>query len=308
MARKISIVVPVYFNSGSLPELFKAFIQLKARLAKKGLGTEFIFVDDGSQDESLNLLLRFRKGRSDTKVIKLSRNFGSVHAIKVGYQQVKGDAFTCMSADLQDPPELVDAMVDHWLKGSKFVICERSSREDPLLSRLFSQIYYALVRRWVIPGYPRGGFDIALLDRSLLGFMTKSAKSAYSPLLAYWLGFKPAVIPYHRRARQYGRSRWTFGKKVSALLDVLLGFSIQPIRFISMIGIFISLLSFAYGTNVVVHALLGKVPVAGFASLAALIAFLVGLVILMLGIIGEYLWRIFEELNRRPEAVIERVY
>jgi dolichol-phosphate mannosyltransferase len=308
MARKISIVVPVYFNSGSLPDLFKAFQALKLRLAKKGLGTEFIFVDDGSGDGSLELLLRFRKGRSDTRVVKLSRNFGSIHAIKTGYQQVKGDAFTYMAADLQDPPELVEAMVDEWIKGSKFVICERISREDPWLSRQFSRVYYAMVRRWVIPGYPGGGFDLALMDRSLLPFMTDSSKSAYSPLLAYWLGFKPTVIPYHRRARLHGKSRWTFGKKVSAFLDVMLGFSVQPIRFMSMLGIFISLLSFAYGINVVVHALLGKVPVVGFASLASLVAFLVGLVILMLGVIGEYLWRIFEELNRRPETVIERVY
>ena len=307
MARRISIVVPVYFNSGSLTELFKAFLLLKARLRKKGLATEFIFVDDGSGDDSWDMLTRFRAGRSDTKIVKLTRNFGSVHAIKVGYQQVTGDAFTCMSADLQDPPELVDAMIDHWLRGSKFVICERSSRDDSWFSKQFSRLYYVLVRRWVIPAYPRGGFDIALMDRTLLPYMTDSAKSAYSPLLAYWLGFKPAVIPYHRRARQHGRSRWTFGKKVSAFLDVMLGFSVQPIRFISMIGMCISLLSFAYGTNVVVHAVMGKVPVEGFASLASLIAFLVGLVILMLGIIGEYLWRIFEELNRRPEAVIERI-
>jgi dolichol-phosphate mannosyltransferase len=308
MARSISIVVPVYFNSGSLPELFKELLLLKGRLKKKGLGLELIFVDDGSGDDSLAKLLAFRKGRSDTKVVKLSRNFGSSHAIKTGYQMVKGHAFTCLSADLQDPPELVDTMVDHWLKGSKFVICERSSREDPFFSKLFSKLYYFMLRRFVIPGYPKGGFDIALLDRSLLGYMTESAKSAYSPLLAFWLGVKPTVVLYHRRARQHGRSRWTLGKKISAFLDVMLGFSVQPIRFISMLGMFISALSFLYGTNVVVNALLGNVPVVGFASLASLMAFLMGLVILMLGVIGEYLWRIFEELNRRPETVVEKVY
>jgi dolichol-phosphate mannosyltransferase len=308
MARKISVVIPVFFNSGSLPELFQSLVQLKARLAKKGLGTEFIFVDDGSGDDSLERLLQFRKGRSDTKVVKLTRNFGSMRAIKAGYLQVSGDAFTYLAADLQDPPELVDEMADLWLKGERFIICERSSREDPALSKLFSRIYYALLRRWVIPGYPAGGFDVALMDKSLLPYMVQSAKSAYSPLLAYWLGFKPAILRYHRRGRQHGRSRWTLGKKFSAFLDVMLGFSVQPIRFISGLGMLIYVLSFCYGINVVVHALLGKVPVVGFASLASLIAFLVGLVILMLGVIGEYLWRIFEELNRRPEMVVDRIY
>jgi dolichol-phosphate mannosyltransferase len=308
MPKKISVVIPVYFNSGSLPGLFQAFDQLRARLKKKGLGTQFIFVDDGSGDDSLSRLLGYRKGRRDVTVIKLTRNFGSMRAIKTGYQHVTGDAFTIMSADLQDPPELVDAMVEHWRKGAKFVICERSTRDDPWTSQLFSKFYYFMLRRWVVPNYPKGGFDIALLDKALLPPLQSSSKTTYAPLLAYWLGYRPVIIPYARRAREHGKSRWTFGKKLSAFLDVMLGFSVQPIRTISTVGIAVSLLSFLYGTNVVVHYFMGAVPVQGFASIASLLGFLLGLIIFMLGVIGEYLWRIFEELNHRPETVVEEVY
>jgi dolichol-phosphate mannosyltransferase len=127
-------------------------------------------------------------------------------------------------------------------------------------------------------------------------------------LLAYWLGYKPEIIHYHRAKREHGKSQWTFKKKFKAFLDVMLGFSVTPIRLISAFGLVVATLSFTYGVSVVANALLGNVPVAGFASLAALISFLLGLVIVMLGIIGEYLWRVFDEVNKRPEVVIDEVY
>lgn len=308
MSRKLSIVVPVYFNEGSLDDLFKELLALRSRLKAKGVGLELVFVDDGSADTSLLKLLKFCKARSGVRVVKLTRNFGAVHASKTGFSFVSGDAFMVLAADLQDPPGLVDQMVELWLKGARFVICERISRADPPLTKAFAWCYYFFLRLLVLRDYPRGGYDMALMDKSFLQPLIKSSKSVYTPLLAYWLGYKPEVIHYHRPARVHGMSRWTFGKKVNAFLDVMLGFSITPIRLMSLLGLIIASLSFLYGTSVVVNSLLGKVPVAGFASLASLIAFLMGLVILMLGVIGEYLWRIFDELNRRPETVVEKVY
>lgn len=308
MKRTLSIVIPVYFNAGSLPGLFEALKALEKRLARKKVALELVFVDDGSKDESLAKLLKFRASQKKVKVIKLARNFGSVHASKTGLRYISGDALMIMAADLQDPPALVDTMVDHWLKGAKFIIAERISRDDPWVSKAFAKVYYFLLRRLVIRNYPVGGYDMSLMDKSFLPHLVNSSKSVYTPLLAYWLGYSPVVVHYHRPARSHGVSMWTFSKKFGAFLDVMLGFSITPIRFISLLGAVISLISFGYGTSVVVNALLGRVPVAGFASLAALISFLVGLVILMLGMIGEYLWRIFDELNRRPETVVEQVY
>jgi polyisoprenyl-phosphate glycosyltransferase len=308
MNKKLSIVVPVYFNADSLPPLFEKLLGIEQQLAGTGMALELIFVDDGSGDTSLDELLHIKKVRPDTKIIKLTRNFGAVHASKCGFQFVTGDCFMILAADLQDPPELILEMVGKWRAGSKFTICERMSREDPLVSKLYSAVFYWLLHKLVISDYPEGGYDMALMDKSLLPHIANSSKNLYTPLLAYWLGFKPEIIRYHRAKREHGKSRWTFNKKFKAFLDVMLGFSVTPIRLISAFGIVIAILSFTYGASVVVNAILGNVPVAGFASLAALITFLLGLIIVMLGMIGEYLWRVFDEINKRPEVVIDEVY
>jgi chromate transport protein ChrA len=138
--------------------------------------------------------------------------------------------------------------------------------------------------------------------------LLNSSKSVFTPLLAYWLGYKPDVIHYHRPAREHGRSGWTFAKKFTAFLDVMLGFSITPIRAISGVGAIVALCSFLYGGVVVMGAVFHQIPVEGFATVVALVTFLLGLIIVMLGIIGEYLWRIFDETNKRPETVIEEVW
>lgn len=308
LSQKLSIVVPVYRNAGSLPRLFEELRHLETQLAEKNVALELIFVDDGSTDNSLDLLLEFKDQRSETRVAKLTRNFGAVHCSKTGFKFVTGDAFMIMAADLQDPPALVLDMVDRWRAGASFVICERIARNDPLVSRLFSRAYYALLRLLVISDYPVGGFDMALMDKAFLPHLLNSSKSAFTPLLAYWLGYRPEVIHFHRPAREHGKSGWTFRRKVNAFLNVMVGFSIKPIRAITMIGFVVSLASFIYGTSVVINALLGRLPVEGFATVVALITFLLGLIIVMLGVIGEYLWRVFEDTNKRPETVIEKVW
>ncbi|NEV75662.1 glycosyltransferase family 2 protein [Rhodopseudomonas sp. P1] len=308
MSETLSIVVPVYFNAGSLPPLFVRMQKVEEQLASIGMRLELIFVDDGSGDESLAELLRIKQQRPATKVVKLTRNFGAVHASKCGFQFVTGDCFMILAADLQDPPELIMQMVEKWRGGSKFTICERISRDDPALSKIYAAAFYWLLHRLVMSNYPDGGYDMALMDRAMLPHILNSSKNLYTPLLAYWLGFKPEVIRYHRAKREHGKSRWTFKKKFKAFLDVMLGFSVTPIRLISGFGVVVAIVSFLYGVSVVVNAILGNVPVAGFASLAALITFLQGLVIIMLGVIGEYLWRVFDEVNKRPEVVIDEVY
>lgn len=306
--KKISVVVPVYYNAGSLPRLFDELARVEEQLAGRGVDLELIFVDDGSGDESLQRLLELRERRPQTRVVKLTRNFGAVHCSKTGFRFVTGDAFMILAADLQDPPALILEMVDRWLAGARFVICERITREDPLVSRIYSRVYYKILRALVIPDYPEGGYDMALMDKAFLPHLVDSSKHVFTPLLAYWLGFRPEVIHYHRPAREHGKSRWTFAKKFKSFLDVMLGFSITPIRAISGVGALVALGSFTYGALVIVSALFNQIPVEGFATVVALITFLLGLIILMLGIIGEYVWRIFEETNRRPETVIERIW
>jgi len=306
-AKRLSVVVPVYFNEGSLPHLFRELEDVERQLCDCGLELELIFVDDGSGDESYAELVKIKARRPATRLVKLSRNFGAVHASKTGLQFVTGDCFLVLAADLQDPPGLIPDMVRRWQAGAKFVTCVRETRSDPPLSTLFAKAYYRVLRAVVVPDYPDGGYDLALMDRVMLPHMQASGKNINPNVFAFWLGFKAEVIPYRRRQRVHGKSRWTFRKKVKFFLDTLLGFSIVPLRLISLTGLAVSLLSLAFVAFVVVNGLLGRYDVPGFATLASIISFLLGLVICMLGVIGEYLWRIFDEVSRRPEAVIEEV-
>ncbi|HWP98127.1 MAG TPA: glycosyltransferase family 2 protein [Syntrophomonadaceae bacterium] len=306
--KKLSIVIPVYYNEESLPDLFHELCKVEEQLLVRDIALELIFVDDGSGDHSLQELLKIKEQRPSTKIIKLARNFGAIHAVKTGLQFVSGDCFSMLAADLQDPPELLIEMADKWLAGDKFIICVRESRQDPLVSKMFARLYYRILRWAVVPDYPAGGFDLALMDSLLLPHLQQSGKNINISLFAYWLGFQPEKIYYQRRERKHGKSRWTMAKKVTYLLDSILGFSVVPIRLVSITGGLVAVLSFVYGMVVVGDAFLHHIPVPGFATLAALISFLLGLVIIMLGVIGEYLWRIFDEVNKRPEYVIDEIH
>ena len=301
-------MIPVYFNEESIQPLFAELTKVEKQLAEKGHNMELIFVDDGSGDGSLQELLKIKAQRQATRVIKLTRNFGAMNASKVGYQFVTGDCVVGLAADLQDPPDLIPALVDKWEKGAKFVLCARTNRGDPLTTKCFSAFYYWLLRLFVVKDYPRRGFDMALMDKAMLAHIQNSGKHINLPLLEYWLGFKPEIIYYERRARRHGKSRFSFAKRLKVSVDSILGFSIFPIRLISLIGFAVSLLSFGYGSLVIVTTLLGRREMPGFATIVALVSFLLGLVIVMLGMIAEYLWRVFDETNRRPEAVIDEVY
>jgi polyisoprenyl-phosphate glycosyltransferase len=306
--KTLSVVVPVYFNEGSLPDLFRELREVERQLLDLGVDLELIFVDDGSGDGSFAELLKIKAQRPATRVVKLSRNFGAVHASKTGLQFVSGGCFLILAADLQDPPGLIPEMVRRWQDGAKFITCVREKRSDPPVSTLLAKLYYRILRAVVVPNYPDGGYDLALMDRVMLPHMQSSAKNINPNVFAFWLGFRPVAIPYERRKRIHGKSRWTFRKRLKFFLDTLLGFSIVPLRVISLVGIVVSLASLAFVAFVVVNGLLGRYDVPGFATLASIISFLLGLVICMLGVIGEYLWRIFDEVSRRPEAVIEEVH
>jgi len=306
--KKLSVIVPVYFNEESLPLLFRELQEVERQLVELGVEMELILVDDGSGDSSFSEMLKIKAQRPATRLVKLSRNFGAVHSSKTGYQFVTGDGFLVIAADLQDPPQLIVEMARRWLDGSKFVMCVREKRGDPETSKLFAKLYYRLLRAMVVSDYPDGGYDLALMDRVMLPHMQASGKNINPNVFAFWLGFTPEVIPYERQKRLHGKSRWTFRKKLKFFLDTLLGFSIVPLRLISLTGLVVSAASLAFVCFVVVNGLLGRYSVPGFATLASIISFLLGLVICMLGVIGEYVWRIFDEINRRPEAVIEEVH
>src|ERR1700674_755638 len=308
VTKTVSVVILVYFNAESLPILFDEITAIEKELLQRGVVLELIFVNDGSGDNSLQELLKIKGRRPATKIISLSRNFGGIAAWKTGLKYVTGDAFVLLSADLQDPPDQILAMADEWLAGNKFVICTRASRKDPLSTRVLAALYYRVVRWMIAADYPRGGFDLMLMDKIMLPYMASANKHTNPSLYAYWLGFRPVILPYNRRERRHGRSRWTFAKKLKLFIDTISGFSVVPIRLLSLFGIIVALASFLYGARLVVLTLLGHVEVRGFATLAVLISFFSGLILVMLGVIGEYLWRVFDAVNNKPESVIDETY
>jgi dolichol-phosphate mannosyltransferase len=303
-SKTLSVIVPVYFNAESLMELFERFQEVEAELAKKSAKLELIFVDDGSKDNSFDVLLAIKKIRPETKLVKLTKNFGSMACITTGFNYVTGDCFAVITADLQDPPEQLLPMYDLWEQGNKVILCNRISRKDPITSKIFSAIYYKVLDILVV----KGGADIILADKALLGYVLNLGRNVNYLLYIFWLGFEPKLIGYHRQERKYGKSRWTFKKKFLFFLDTINGFSVAPIRLISVAGLAISLLSMLYGFFLVVRSITHGVEVPGFITLVVLISFSTSIIIAILAMIGEYIWRIFEIVSRHPKSVVDLTY
>ncbi|HRL14154.1 MAG TPA: glycosyltransferase family 2 protein [Aggregatilineales bacterium] len=304
----ISIVVPVYHNAASLPDLLAAFQALAAR--NPGDTFEYIFVDDGSKDESFAVLTALQQDEPRMRVVKLSRNFGSNAAIMAGLTHARGEAVAAIAADLQDPPELIHDMLDQWRSGRKVVLAARSSRDDPGMTALLADTFYALFRRFAIKTMPRHGFDFFLIDRQICALIaTVQESNAYIMGLILWFGFDPAVVYYHRRAREkrYGRSMWTFAKKIKYFLDSFVAFSYAPVRAATLLGIVASVAGVLYALLVIVLRLFLGIEAEGWASLMVAVLLLSGVQLMMLGILGEYLWRNLDETRKRPRFVVETV-
>jgi glycosyltransferase involved in cell wall biosynthesis len=307
MKTKLSIVVPVYFNEASLPHLETALTKLEADLAGDQVHLELIFVNDGSRDKSLEVLTKIKQSRPETRVLNHLSNQGSMAAIQTGLKYVTGDCFTFLAADLQDPPELLVEMVKEWKTGEKFVVGTRSSREDPPLTKFFAWLYYRLVRLLVMPTYPEGGFDMAVMDKLFLPALARCGPNKNLAMFAWSLGVPAKILKYHRRERAHGKSMWTFRKKVNYFIDSSVGFSVKPMRLASLSGFVIAFGCFIYALIVVSGKLLGLIEVPGFAALAALLGFLNGCAFIFLGMLGEYVWRIYREMDRHAEPITEEI-
>ncbi|MFA1737508.1 glycosyltransferase family 2 protein [Lysinibacillus fusiformis] len=308
MSKKIfSILVPIYFNELNIPYTVPRLQSLKELFPSYDL--EFVFVDDGSKDDSLKLLLEERKKDASIKVIKLSKNYGSMQAIQAGLNYTSGDCVGIISADLQDPPELFKDMIKCWERGKKVVMATRTDREESFSQKLFSNTYYYLMDRFAIKGYPKGGFDFVLIDKQVVQELVLiSEKNTNIMSLIFSLGHDQDFIPYVRQERKHGKSRWTFSKKIKLFVDSFVSFSYAPIRFMTGIGFAVALLSFIYASFTIVAYLAGYVAVQGWTTIIALITLLQGIIMMMLGIIGEYLWRILDETRKKPGFIVDEVY
>jgi polyisoprenyl-phosphate glycosyltransferase len=303
-----SIVIPVYYNELNLPDTIPQLLGLARELADYHL--ELVFVDDGSGDHSLDVLLDFQSQFPEIiKVVKLTRNFGSMAAIQAGLTVAKGDCIGMIAADLQDPPELFLDMVKHWEQGNKAVFAVREDREDPVMQKMLSNGYYSLIRKFAIHNYPNGGFDFFLIDRQVANQVNQiREKNTNLMALIFWLGFKPILIPYIRRNRKKGKSRWTFGKKIKLFIDTFVAFSYFPIQILSALGFLVALAAFLYGIFIFLHRIFFGVEVLGWVPTMVILTFTSGIQMTMLGILGEYLWRNLDETRHRPYYVIDEVF
>jgi len=306
--KTISIVVPVYFNELNLPDTVPQLLGLSEQLP--GYNLELVFVEDGSLDNSLKILLEYQQQFPEKiKVVKLTRNFGTMAALQAGLTIVTGDCVGVIAADLQDPPELFLDMIRHWEEGTKAIFAVRADREESLLQKTFSNLYYALINHFAVRGYPAGGFDFFLADRQVIDNVNKiHEKNTNILTLIFWLGYQAVFIPYVRRKRTKGKSRWTLGKKVKLFVDTFVSFSYFPIRLFSFIGIIYALLSFSYGAFIFISWLSFGIEVQGWVPMMLVLTFTAGLQMTLLGILGEYLWRTLDEARGRPLFVVDTVY
>lgn len=303
MAKLISIVVPTYYNSASLNDLFDKLDKINETLISLNVKMEVIAVDDGSKDSTPIDLKKFKEKITYLQVFELTRNFGESTAAKFGLSKISGDAFIVLAADLQDPPELIIDMVKLWLDGYRYIVCEREKRHDPILTKFFAGVYYFFLTKYVISNYPKKGFDLFLMDSKYLPVVIDSSKSSSVPLILTWIGIDPKIIKYVRVERVHGSSRWSFFKRVDLLLDVLFSFSRKPIRLVTTIGGVVAIGGLIFGLSVIIEKLTGSQVSQGTASLIALVSFASGLILLTLGVIAEYIWRIWDEVNKRPNGI-----
>lgn len=274
------------------------------------IDVEIIVVDDGSKDKTLEILNAEFNKNQDFKLIKLARNFGAVISHRAGVEACKGDAVVFLASDMQDPPEVIPKLVKEWIENShKFIYCPRQRRNDPFISRLFAKFYYYIFRNISqIKDFPRSGFDICLMDRQVTNCFISCKEKNYTPQqLIWWFGFQSLAIPIAREKREEGKSGWTFSKKLTLAIDTIISMSHVPIRFISLCGILIAFSSIGFGLYILYQAVFGSIIVAGWSSLMCVISFLLGIIMMMLGIIGEYLCRVLEEVRGRPRYVIDEI-
>lgn len=299
----VSLVIPVFNEEESVP----LFLETVRRvLADEPYAFEFIFVNDGSRDRTLNVLLAEREHDSRVKIVDLSRNFGKEHAMAAGFHAAAGDAVIPMDVDLQDPPELVSVFLRKWEEGFEVVIGVRRQRESdtPFKRRSAGLFYKAFNAVCGCHMVPNAG-DYRLMGRKALAALNALPERVrFTKGLYAWVGFPQALVMYDRPARVAGVSKWNVWKLWNFALDGITSFSTLPLRVWSYLGITIAVMGFIYAAWLVVRTMMFGVDIPGYASYMVTLLTLGGLILVSLGVMGEYLGRIFEEVKGRPLYVV----
>lgn len=301
---KISLIIPVYFNQDNLRPLYEDIE--KKLYSNTEYEWEIVMVNDGSTDESYRIMQELALKDTRIRTISLSRNFGSHAAILCGLAKCSGDCAVVKAADLQEPTELVLEMVERWKKGYNVVLAVRGDREESKSQTLFANLYYDMVRKMMLKTMPKGGFDVYLVDRKVINVLTSldETNSALTGQIL-WSGFKTDRVYYTRLAREIGESKWTLKKKIKLVADTLFSFSTFPIKAVSVVGFCSFVGAILWACVVLICKLLGMINVSGWTTLFIFNLFSFGVIMLTMGILGEYIWRIFDASRNRPPYIVE---
>ena len=304
----ITLLIPAYNEQEVLEPLFERLDTLAK--STKHYQFEFLFVNDGSRDDTLEIIKQRAEKDSRISYINLSRNFGKEIAMIAGIDHVKGDAMVILDADLQDPPELIPEMIAYWEEGYDDVYARRNSREgETWVKKRTSSWYYKLLQSSTSIPIQIDTGDFRLLDRRCIDALKQFRESQRNTKAMFsWIGYRKKEIFYNRDPRIAGTTKWNYRKLVNLAIDGITSFTTAPLRIATISGLGISLLAFCYILYLVIRPLFGVPTGAGYSSLMAVILFIGGIQMLFLGIIGEYIGRIFVEVKQRPLYLIEEYH
>ena len=305
MKTKFSIIIPCYYNELNIPVTFAKLLENEMNFHDE-VDFEYVFVDDGSKDNTWSELTKIYSLHPEkVRLLRFGKNVGSYIAITAGMKKASGDVNVIISADLQDPIELTIEMMKHWRNGFKLVIGQRSNNLDGFVSKGTSRMFNSLMRKYAISDLPKGGFDFVLFDRVVKDEVLKIGEKNTNILyLMFVLGYPTATIPYVRQERKLGKSRWTLKKKMKLFIDSFIAFSFVPIRILSVAGFVFGLLSLIYSVYILINKLNGNIEIEGWSALMIAVLFIGSFQMIGLGILGEYLWRILDEVRNRPQYTV----
>jgi glycosyltransferase involved in cell wall biosynthesis len=308
MVNIFSVVVPVYRNAESITDLIVALSELAIQVTRDfDYAIEVVFVVDGCPDNCYNLLSQaLLVAPFSSQLLLHSRNFGSFSAIRSGLQVARGKHFGIIAADLQEPPELILRFLELLNSDACDVVVGcRENRQDPYFSRIASDTFWKLYKRFVIPEIPEKGVDVFGCNRAFRDHLVKLDEANSSLIgLIFWLGFRRSEVMYERRLRQHGKSAWTFKKKINYLLDSTFSFTDLPIKLLTLFGMIGLTFSVMLGSVVLFIHMYGSIVVPGYTATVLMVMFFGGLNSLGLGIVGNYAWRAFENTKGRPIGVV----
>lgn len=301
----LSVVIPVFNNKETLAPLLARVTQALSSI--RALEIEYLLVDDGSHDDSwLEISQLQQQAAYRIRGLKFTRNFGQANAIIAGMEIAQGDFVAVMSADLQDPPELLPTLVTLLINGNEIAVGHRESRDESLFRRVTSNLAYAIARR-SYPNMPHGGFDyFAVTKRVAELFLDLPGRHRFLQGDLLWLGIPICIVPYSRERREFGKSGWTLSKRWKYLIDIVLDGSYFPIKVMSMLGLTIAIISMLYAFIIIGARYIGQTPFPGWAPIMISILFVGGLIMMMLGVVGEYIWRIYDEVRAKPRFVVDQ--